>query len=78
MGLSTTKENENIAQETSGRGTPPLIVKDAKSLSALVTTAMNPKSVIARKRVANAVLTAERLQHLPIEPTKKVFSLTPN
>ena len=72
-GLSTTNAGRKNLKTLTVQGTPLLIVKDAKSLGALVTTAMNPKSFIAKKRVANAVLTVKRLQHLPIELHKKAF-----
>ncbi len=63
-GLGDVKKRQ---KELAVEGTPLLIVKYAKSLGALVTTAMNPKSFIAKKRVANAILIAKRVQHLPIE-----------
>jgi hypothetical protein len=72
-GLSTTKDGMKNLKTLTVQRTPLLIVKDAKSLGALVTTAMNPKTFIAKKRVQNAVLTVKRLQHLPIELIKKAF-----
>ncbi len=54
-------------KELSVEGTPLLIARIAKSLGALVTTAMQPKSFVAKKRVENALLTIKRLLHLAIE-----------
>jgi hypothetical protein len=73
MGLCTTKDGMKKLKELSVEGTPLLIMKNAKSLGALVTTTMNPKSFVAQKRVDNAILTLKRLQHLPIELAKKAF-----
>ena len=61
-GLGDVKKRQ---KEIAVEGTPLLIVKYAKSLGALVTTAMNPKSFIAKKRVANAIPVSYSLLTLP-------------
>ena len=76
MGPSNTKEGMNILKDLSVEGSPSLIVQDAKSLEALVTTAMQPKNFIQRKRIDNALLSVGRLQHLPLELSMKAHFIT--
>ena len=52
-------------------GSPLLIVKDAKSLGALVTTAMLPSNLIQKKRIEDTILSVKRLQRLPVELSTK-------
>ena len=73
MGLCTAKEGIKKLQILFLEGKPLLITKDAKSLGALVTTALNPKSFIVKRRIEHALLAAKRLQQLPIELHKQLF-----
>ena len=73
MGLCTAKEGIKKLKSLVVEGKPLLITKDAKSLGALVTTALNPKSFIVKRRIEHALLAAKRLQQLPIELHKQLF-----
>ena len=55
---------------------PLLNVKNAKSLGALVSAATHPSSFTTKKRVDAAVLTAKRIQTLPIEAFKKAYLIS--
>ncbi len=76
MGLSTTKEGMKKLKEISVEGTPLLIVQDAKFLGALVTTAMNPNSLVTKKRMDNSLLAIKILQHLTIDLNKTAFFIS--
>ncbi len=55
IGLRTYKEGAAKLRALKVEGNPLQIVKDAKSLGALVSMAMHPKNFVANKRVENAL-----------------------
>ena len=73
MGLCTHTTSEVKLRSLRIEGSPLLIVKNEKTLGALVSSATHPSNYIAKKRVDAAVLTAKRIQKLPIELHKHIF-----
>ena len=76
MGLCTHKNIEAKLRALRIGDSPLLIVKNAKSLGALVSAATHPSNFIAKKRIDAAVLTAKRIQKLLIEIYKKAFVIS--
>ena len=73
MGLCTHKNSEAKLRALRIGDSPLLTVKNAKSLGALVSAVAHPSNFIAKNRIDAAVLTAKRIQKLPIEAFKKAF-----
>ena len=66
MGLCTHKKSEAQLRALRIDDRALLIVRNAKSLGALVSSATLPSNFIVKKRVDAAVLTAKRIQRSPI------------
>ncbi len=66
-GLCATKDGEKKLKSLTSKGTPLLIVKNAKSLRALVSSATLPSNFTARQSVDSAVPITKPIHKLSIE-----------